>query len=71
MGKEKLLKDDEILEALKFCVENPCIQAAAVAEVLGVNSRYVKDRLLEMADNNLVRGKYKGSSWCFTLVDSK
>ncbi len=68
MGKEKLLKDDDILEALKFCMENPCIPATSIAEVLGVsNSRYVKDRLLEMREKNLVSGKYRGSSWCFTL----
>jgi predicted ArsR family transcriptional regulator len=67
MGKEKLLKDDEILEALKVCLDNPCIRASEVAEVLGVNSRYVKDRLLELTEENLVSGKYRGNSWCFTL----
>ncbi|MDD3040998.1 hypothetical protein, partial [Bacteroides sp.] len=64
-GKEKILKDDEILEALNICLRNACIPASAVAEVLGVNSRYVKDRLREMQAKNLVTGKYRGSSWCF------
>jgi prophage antirepressor-like protein len=68
MGKEKLVKDEELLEALKICLENPCIQASAVAEVLGVsNTRYIKDRLLELSEKDLVCGIYRGSSWCFTL----
>jgi len=68
MSKEKILKDEDILEALKYCMENPCIPASAIADVLGVsNSRYVKDRLLELKDQKLVSGKYRGSSWCFSL----
>jgi DNA-binding Lrp family transcriptional regulator len=65
MAKEKLLKDEEILEALNTSLENACIPATAVADVLGVNSRYVKDRLLELKKKGLVDGTYKGNSWWF------
>ena len=65
MAKEKMLNDEEILEALNISLKNACIPASAVADVLGVNSRYVKDRLLELKEKGLVNGAYRGNSWCF------
>lgn len=65
MPKEKMVTDEEILKALDICLRKACIPAAAVAEELGVNSRYAKDRLLELQEKNLVEGVYRGSSWCF------
>jgi hypothetical protein len=65
MPKEKMLTDEEILKALNVCRERAEIPASLVAEELGVSSRYVKDRLLEMKKKKIVDAKYRGSFWCF------
>lgn len=66
MPKEKMFTDDEILIALKKCLEEAIIPAAEVSELLpGTSPRYVKDRLLELKEKGLVDAKYHGNVWCF------
>ena len=60
-----MIPDEEFLNALDTCLAKACIPAIAVAEELGVNSRYAKDRLLELQNKGLVEGIYRGASWCF------
>jgi len=69
MPREQMYSDDEILNALRRCIEEAIIPAAEVSERLpGTSSRYVKDRLLEMKDKGLVQAKYHGNVWCFRPI---
>jgi DNA-binding Lrp family transcriptional regulator len=65
MPKSKMITDEDLLKALKQCMENPLIPAGDVADVLGIPPRQAKDRLLELCDKGLIKGKFKSSSWRF------
>lgn len=65
MTFEKRFTDEKILEALEECLKRAVVPASEIAKELDANPRYIKDRLLELKDKNLLSGKIIGSSWCF------
>ncbi|MEN6294217.1 MAG: hypothetical protein ABFD07_19670, partial [Methanobacterium sp.] len=60
--------DEMILNALQKCIEEATIPSSEVAEKLGANPRYIKDKLMELKSKRLLDGKRVGNTWCFRPI---
>lgn len=57
--------DDDFIKALRECLEMATCSASEVAERIGCNPRYAKNRLLQLAEQGKIEKKMKGTAWGF------
>lgn len=70
MAAETKYTDEMILNALRKCLEEAVIPSSEVAEKLGANPRYIKDRLADLKEHGILTGKIVGNTWCFRPITS-
>ena len=62
---EKEFTNEDFIKAVQACMEEATCTASEVAEKLGCNSRYAKNRLIELSKNGEIEKKMKGKTWGF------
>lgn len=61
----KVFEDEEFLKAVHECMEEATCTAAEVAEKVGCNPTFAKNRLLQLAEQGKLNKKLKGRTWGF------
>jgi ribosomal protein S25 len=61
----KEFEDEDFLKAVHECMEEATCTAAEVAEKVGCNSIFAKNRLLQLAEEGKLCKKLKGRTWGF------
>jgi hypothetical protein len=62
---EKQFTDEDFIKAVNECLQEATCTAGEVAEKLGCNPRYAKNRLIEIESKGSLKKKLKGTSWGF------
>ncbi|KXS39374.1 MAG: hypothetical protein AWU58_2052 [Methanohalophilus sp. T328-1] len=60
--------DEDFTEAVEEALEKATVSASDVAEIVGCNPRYAKDRLLKLAEEGKLEAEMKGKGWGFRLA---
>jgi len=61
----KVFDDEEFLKAVNECMEEATCTAAEVAEKVGCNPIFAKNRLLQLEKDGKLCKKLKGRTWGF------
>lgn len=62
---EKEYTDEDFLTAVDECLEEATCTSGEVADKLGCNPRYARNRLIELEEKGKLIKKQKGTSWGF------
>ena len=62
---EKEFTNEDFIKAVQECMEDATCTASEVAEKLGCNPRYAKNRLIELSEHGKIEKKIKGRIWGF------
>jgi hypothetical protein len=57
--------DEDFIRTVKECLEEATCTAGEVADKLGCNPRYARNRLIEIEGKDKLTKKLKGTSWGF------
>jgi len=61
----KEYNEEDFIRALKECMSEATVTADEVAEKLGCNPRYARNKLNELADVKKINKKLRGNKWGF------
>lgn len=61
----KEFMDEDFLKAVQECMEEATCTASEVAEKVGCNSIFAKNRLLKLADEGKLVKRMRGRTWGF------
>lgn len=63
----KQFTEEDFMRAVKECLEDATVTASEVADKLGCNTRFARNELNKLAEENKLIKKEKGKTWGFKL----